>query len=835
MLITLYKMVAPNPTDLYRFCDLVMESVVEMSPPSYDLPWLPGFEDCKTDYERIKKFMSMPFLRQFKISISDQSSAVKNNSIAKQKREHGNKAWRTNNLSLALRYYTEAIFFASSSEEKALGYGNRSCVLSRIGVHEAVIQDIDLAIKYNFPKDRRPRLFIRRAQSLISLKLFKEALNEFNNCMEYMKSENLTIPNNLNEMMQKGIKDCSTIKENEVLIDDSVIPYFVHEAKSLIGKHENTQTSITKNYNNPNNGSNITDHNLHPNILRSLHLQDPPAVKLNYNDEFGWHIVATKNIRPGELLILDKPYSCRLHYNRLLLNCYRCSKRCINPIPCRNCTQVGFCCELCEQEAWNPVWIDINTSLPLESTTDLSLPCHRFECGLVDRLIIEDYAGWKRLRSKSSNDLTVSIKKLKSFIDKLSDDDVIGGPNISWLAFALLTKTAPNILNRLIKISLNKLICQIDENPISKEELSSFTGNRVIPQQNWDDYTTVGWLITNSMKRKTSDLWQRTVVAVYLTFCLEAGGYPITRDADDNNQSNCTLLPFDWASTCILHHLQCISSNGHSLSLPEYIFTENTTTVHNNNNSDKHKIPGIDLNRLTSTEISTCLYPVLSLINHSCDPNITNITIDKFQCAIYSIRPIEQNEIIYGNYGLHYAVHSLNERQRSLQSQYHFHCICQACIENWSPLITTNSMTNSNKDFQLKCLTCSGLINFGTVTTLLDSDNKLSLKNIHYCQCSQPIQLKSLSKFQKLVYNDLYTKFNTIPLTFQKTSPKKMTNKFLNKFIIYTKQMLDTEHLYSILQRPCTTLDWLQEMLKQLLDLQHSGWSYESKIIRSAF
>ncbi|XP_018646295.1 hypothetical protein Smp_000700 [Schistosoma mansoni] len=782
-------MVTPNPTDLYRFCDLVMESVVKMSPPSYDLPWLPGFEECKTDYERIKKFMSMPFLRQFKISISGQSPAAKNDSIAKQKREHGNEAWRTNNLSLALRYYTEAIFFAASPEEKALGYGNRSCVLSRIGVHEAVLQDIDLAIKYNFPKDRRPRLFIRRSQSLISLKRFKEALIEFNNCMEYMKSENLTIPNNLNEAIQKGIKDCSTMKD-ELLIDDSVIPYFVHEAKSLIMKHGNTQKIIIKNCNNSNNGSNITDHNLHPSILRSLYLQDPPAVRLNYNDEFGWHIVATKNIQPGELLILDKPYSCRLHYSRLLLNCYRCSKRCINPIPCRSCTQVGFCSESCEQEAWNPVWTDINTSLPLESTTDLSLPCHRFECGLVDRLIIEDYAGWKRLRSKSLNDLTVSMKKLKSFIDKLSDDDVIGGPNISWLAFALLTKTAPNILNRLIKISLNKLTCQNDEKPISKEELSSFTGNRVVPQQSWDDYTTVDWLITNSVKRKTSDLWQRTVVTVYLTFCLEAGGYPITKDIDDNGQSNCTL-PFNWASTCILHHLQCISSNGHSLSLPEYIFTENTTTVHNNNISDKQqKIPGIDLNKLTSNEISTCLYPVLSLINHSCDPNITNVTIDKFQCAIYSIRPIEQNEIIYGNYGLHYAIHSLNERQSSLQSQYHFRCICLACIEDWSPLITTttnnNNMTNSSKDFQLKCLTCSGLINFGT---LLNSDNKSSLRKVHYCQCSQPIQLKSLN----------------------------------------------TEHLYNILQRPCNALDWLQEMLKQLLDLQHTGWSYESKIIRSAF
>ncbi|CAH8503382.1 unnamed protein product [Schistosoma turkestanicum] len=575
-----------------------------------------------------------------------------------------------------------------------------------------------------------------------------------------------------------------------------------------------------------NNGKNITDHNLHSRILRSIHLHDSPTVRLNHNNEFGWHFVATRNIQPGELLILDTPYACRLHYDRLLLNCYRCSKRCINLIPCRNCTQVGFCSELCEQAAWNPVWTDNNTSLPLNSTNDLYLPCHRFECGLVDRLIIEDYAGWKRLRNRSSDELKVSMKKLKLFIDKLSDDDIIGGPNISWLAFALLTKTAPDTLNRLIKISLNKLIGQTNEEQTNNEELLSFTGQRVIPQCDWDDYTTVAWLLTNSNKRKTSDLWQRTVVAVYLTFCLEAGGYPITRNTNDNNnnnnQSNCALLPFDWASTCILHHLQCISSNGHSLSIPEYIFSEKIP-------------PGIDLNKLTSIQISSCLYPVLSLINHSCDPNITNVTMNKYQCGIYSLRPIEQNEIIYGNYGLHYAIHSLNERRNSLQSQYHFHCICQACIENWSSFMFS-TVTNSNKDFQLKCSTCSGIINFGIVPTLLTNDNdKLSTKNIHYCHCSQSIQLKSLSKFQKLVYNDLHSKFDSIPLTFQNTLPNKITNKFLNKFIIYTKQMLDAEHLHGILQRPCTSLDWLQEMLKQLLDLQYTYWSYESRIIRSAF
>ncbi|KAH8876838.1 SET and MYND domain-containing protein 4 [Schistosoma japonicum] len=724
-------MITPNLADFYCFCDLVIESVEAMSLPSHNFPWLPGFEECTTDYERIKKFMSMSFL------IFDQLSAMKNDSIAKEKREHGNKAWRNNKISLALRFYTEAIFCASGCEEKALGYGNRSCVLSRIGVHEAVLQDIDLAIKHNYPKDRRPRLLIRRAQSLLSLKRHQEALTEYNNCLQYIKCENLSIPTNLSETIQVGIKNCSAISEDSST-GDPVIPFFVHDAKSLVLKNDANQGIIERNNSQDNN---VPAYSLHPRILRSLHFQNPPATKLNYNNEFGWHIVATKTIQPDYysiVIVVLNDVSILYHAETVLS-------------------------EVCEQAAWNPIWTENNdNSVSLESTTNSSLPCHRFECGIIDRLIVDDYAGWKRFRNKESSKLMLSMKRWKPFMDKLSDDDIIGGPNISWLSYAILARTAPSTLNRLIEFSLGKLTCQTDAKHAIEEELLSFTGHRVIPQNGWNDYTTIGWLITNSNKREPSDLWQRTVAAVYLTFCLEASGYPITRD-NDCSQSNYTLLPFTWASTCMLHHLQCISSNGHSLSLPEYIFSEN----------NKPRIPGIDLNKLSSIEISTCLYPVLSLINHSCDPNVTNITINEFQCAICAIRPIEQNEIIYGNYGFHYAVHSLTERQNGLRS------------------------------------------------------HKPSSKNVHYCHCNQSIQLKSLSKFQKLVYNDLFTKFESIPSIFQKTSPKKLKNKFLNKFIVYTKQMLDKEHLHNILQKPCTPLDWLQELLKQLLDLQYTAWSYE--------
>nr|CAH8848488.1 unnamed protein product [Trichobilharzia regenti] len=805
-----------------------------MSPPLYNLPWLPGFDECNTDYERIKMFMSMPFLKDYKITMSDQHSAKKNDSTAKRKREQGNEAWRANKISLALRCYTESIFFADSCEEKALGYGNRSCVLSRIGVHEAVLQDIDLAIKHNFPIDRRPRLLIRRAQSLYELGRDKDALKEYDDCLELIKSENISLPSGLAKVIQQGRKNCLHRKQKDVIEDSanqaSTIPFFVHEVNVLTPKNEvNHQSKLVKIDNNipVNDDKNSENSRMHSRLMHPLHAQNPPAVKLNWNDEYGWHIVAARTIKPGELLISDIPYSCRLQYDRLLLNCYRCSKRCINLISCRKCTQVGFCSETCEQAAWDPLWSS-DSKLP-PTITNPCLPSHYFECGLVDRLLLDDYAGWKRLRKTLSSKLTTFKEKCKVFIDKLPDDDIIGGPNISWLSFALLARTSPTTLLELIKTSLDKLSCQVDSSQVHKE-LLSFTGHRVVPQKGWDDYMSIAWLITNSDKRKSSDLWQRCVAAVYLTFCLEAGGYPLQREDNipENHHSISSLLPFTWAATCILHHLQCVSSNGHSLSQPEYIVSEEISS------QQFTEPPGIDLNLLSSIELSTGLYPVLSLINHSCDPNVSNVTQSEFQCSVYSLRPIQCNEVIYGNYGLHYAIHSLAERQNSLQSQYHFQCTCTACLNDWSGM---NGNIMRMMDAPLKCFTCSGAIVSNALKTSVSSNNnKVDLTKVgQLCCCSQQIQMKSISRFQKLFFNDLLSKFDTIPLSFQKTSPNEITDKFLNKFIAYTTRMLATDCLYGILPRPCIHLDWLQELLKQLFDLQHTSWSYESEIIRSAF
>ncbi|KAK0178557.1 hypothetical protein PV327_007435 [Microctonus hyperodae] len=71
----------------------------------------------------------------------------------------------------------------------------------------------------------------------------------------------------------------------------------------------------------------------------------------------GRHLVATRNIKAGSVLIVDKPFAFSTDNQALLTNCLHChisleSDENIK-IPCLNCQSVSFCSENCCKEAWN--------------------------------------------------------------------------------------------------------------------------------------------------------------------------------------------------------------------------------------------------------------------------------------------------------------------------------------------------------------------------------------------------------------------------------------------------------------------------------------------------
>lgn len=168
------------------------------------------------------------------------------------------------------------------------------------------------------------------------------------------------------------------------------------------------------------------------------------------------------------------------------------------------------------------------------------------------------------------------------------------------------------------------------------------------------DYKTVLHLVTNSTKRTFGDLFKRAITAVYLTHCLRISGYFGGRDVDEEN-----VL---FAASLVLRHLQGTSSNAYEIS--EF-------------NVGPEGLVGAKV-----LEVGGALYTSVSLTNHSCVANTTRYSVGD-KCILRAIRSIPRGSEVFDNYGFHFNINTVNERQEVLMNQYKFNCCCDACRLSW--------------------------------------------------------------------------------------------------------------------------------------------------------
>ncbi|XP_075710282.1 protein-lysine N-methyltransferase SMYD4 [Rhinoderma darwinii] len=81
-----------------------------------------------------------------------------------------------------------------------------------------------------------------------------------------------------------------------------------------------------------------------------------------------------------------------------------------------------------------------------------------------------------------------------------------------------------------------------------------------------------------------------------------------------------------------------------------------------------------------SSRLATALFPVLSLLNHSCDPN-TSVSFQGRYVMVRSSRPIRKGEEVLHCYGPHKLRMNFEKRQKLLKDQYFFACQCEACTQ----------------------------------------------------------------------------------------------------------------------------------------------------------
>ncbi|CAH1968869.1 unnamed protein product [Acanthoscelides obtectus] len=72
------------------------------------------------------------------------------------------------------------------------------------------------------------------------------------------------------------------------------------------------------------------------------------------------------------------------------------------------------------------------------------------------------------------------------------------------------------------------------------------------------------------------------------------------------------------------------------------------------------------------------MFPSVSIMNHSCRPNVTNFFICD-TIVVKALDDISENKEIYNCYGIDYRIMNREQRQMACRSLYHFDCKCEIC------------------------------------------------------------------------------------------------------------------------------------------------------------
>ncbi|VUZ48394.1 unnamed protein product [Hymenolepis diminuta] len=199
---------------------------------------------------------------------------------------------------------------------------------------------------------------------------------------------------------------------------------------------------------------------------------------------------------------------------------------------------------------------------------------------------------------------------------------------------------------------------------------------RRVPLEVFDpsDYSAIAFLTTCSDDRRCGTNWTNTKSAVFLTYCLHLAGYPMQwfdeTDiffSDPSSTPRSKVIPASWIAACMLYHIQAVYINAFSI----------TETIRRGASSKLSK----------SEEYGTAIYPTISLINHSCDPNVAIRFTDKGSAFLYASQPLRSGSEISLTYHPLFYLMSTRCRREILLSRFHFLCKCEACRNDWNEYV----------------------------------------------------------------------------------------------------------------------------------------------------
>ncbi|XP_028277123.1 protein-lysine N-methyltransferase SMYD4 isoform X2 [Parambassis ranga] len=373
-----------------------------------------------------------------------------------------------------------------------------------------------------------------------------------------------------------------------------------------------------------------------------------PQTNVGYNVEKGRHLVAVETIAAGEVILIDRPYSCVLIpgmeevkgkggqqdaetevlFGTEHRRCHFCLTETLSPVPCEGCSYSRYCSTSCQQEAWEEH--------------------HRWECPLAADLMVMGVMSQLALRVT----LKAGMKNVQKAREQIGDEQKM---------------SAPSCLNSDSYLRVFHLLHHI---------------NRQSPHLRF--------------------LCAVTIATLYLKLS-QAGPPPISWNLSSptaaiSQSAEHVPCTTDWKSeqllmgSAVLRHVLQLKCNAQAV-----ITMQDTGTAN------------LPVQSSCEIRIATAIFPTLSLLNHSCCPN-TSLAFSTGSTAKPSdlsahicgskdehrnkdhgpgavIVTVRANKVIGPGqeilhcYGPHSSRMVTKERQHLLYEQYHFLCQCEACSQ----------------------------------------------------------------------------------------------------------------------------------------------------------
>ncbi|XP_076763579.1 protein-lysine N-methyltransferase SMYD4 [Xylocopa sonorina] len=427
-------------------------------------------DKCKaldTDEERI--LFTLNVMLEYNV-IPQSSSSEKSAEESERLREQGNKVFvsaplETGTCLKALKLYTESVAYAPyPSEQLALAYANRSAVLMKLHKYQLCIDDIDRALALTYPDNLRGKLYVRKVECLNALK-------------------------------RPDVKDA--VKEalcwlEKVSLDDA-------SRKKLSDKLNSAKRIVSSN---KVQGQNAVKQPLLPQI-KACNVEVPcasDAVAVTYNEEYGRHVVAARQISPGEVLAVEKPYSLMLNPENIRTHCSNCLEVSWANIPCNYCSYAMYCSEECKAMEWKKY--------------------HDAECAVFPSMLKLNYSKIDFFSLRLAIQAVREATSMEELREELKEVD-------SW------------------------------DDPRTK----GFCKDGIFYS---DKYRSLLGLVTNSEKRSVQDLFRRSLDASFILYflatCTNMFGNPLQKDLSVLMKNVDAIF----VGGLILRYQQMIPSNVHS-------------------------------------------------------------------------------------------------------------------------------------------------------------------------------------------------------------------------------------------------------------------------------